>query len=1008
MISQARLFEYLEDESAPRELVVCDSDEEAARLGDAARLAGFEACVLPDMRVSAGEDLRSYDVEIVRLLEALERFYEAQKAGKKRVLISPFRTLGLPFPEAAYFRRFTLEFGESIDVEGLKTKLYAWGYRFSDIVMSEGEVSFRGDIIDIFPRGSDTPVRISLFDTEIEQISPFDPGTQKRAKEELEAVEIPPAFLALDSEAYDALKARCEASVHDVFVKDVASLGLWHLGELGYMPLSRFKAILARNLDSELEEFFSLHTPLIARKDFVLPVLPEATRWRDLEAVDAKKLIEAHPDKKVTILARNESVVRGSDIPLGDARISFVYSEGIVHLMSPQRLILSLNKPQKQKRVKKPTLVLDELKPGDYVVHETHGVGVFKGIEKREVLGATSEFVTIEYQGGDTLQIPVSNLEVIDRYVADSGTLPVMDKLGKSSFKRLKAKAKEKLFAIASQLINLSAQRLLQKGVVLKSDGDVGAELALFQAQAGFVYTEDQKRAIEEILAELASGRTMDRLLSADVGFGKTEVAMNAMFTAVKNGYQAMMIAPTTLLSAQHFKTLKARFDAWSDIRIAKLDRYTSAKEKKAVLAGLKEGTIDIVVGTHALLKAEFARLALVVVDEEHKFGVKQKEALKAMTANVHVLSMSATPIPRSLNLALSKIKTFSEILTPPLQRVGVRTFVKNYDEKVVKEAILRELRRGGQVFYVFNSIAHIEEKKRALLELLPDLRIAVLHSQISAAKTEEEMLKFEAGEYDVLLSTSIVESGIHLPNANTMIVDGADRFGIADLHQLRGRVGRGGKEGYCYFLVRDKEQLTDNAARRLLALESHSELGSGAVLAFHDLEIRGGGNIIGEAQSGHIKQIGYGLYLRMLEEAICELSGEIKEEERHVEMKLAVRAYLNEELIDEDRLRLELYRRLSQCESAGEVYEIAAEIEDRFGRLDEITRQFIEIMAMKVRAKALGISKISSYGDKVFIEYADEDKAREVLPAPSKDDDDIVATAAAFVKALETSSKGR
>jgi transcription-repair coupling factor (superfamily II helicase) len=434
-------------------------------------------------------------------------------------------------------------------------------------------------------------------------------------------------------------------------------------------------------------------------------------------------------------------------------------------------------------------------------------------------------------------------------------------------------------------------------------------------------------------------------------------------------------------------------------MKVGKLDRFSTTKEKNATLQALEDGRLDMVVGTHALLKAKFKNLALVVIDDEHKFGVKQKEALKEIAIDVHLLSMSATPIPRSLNLAMSDVKSFSEILTPPTERQGVRTFVKSYDEKVLKEAILREIRRGGQTFYVFNSIAGIEAKKKVLLEILPKLRIAVLHSKISAKETEDEMMLFENGEYDVLLSTSIVESGIHMPHANTMIVDGSDNFGIADLHQLRGRVGRGKKEGFCYFIVADKERLTDNAKRRLLALESNSDLGSGAVLAFHDLEIRGGGNIIGEAQSGHIKQIGYSLYLRMLEDAIKELSGQDKEVAQNIDMKLAIDAYLNEELIEEDRLRLELYRRLSLCETTGEVYEIETEIADRFGKLDTITRQFIDVIVMKVLARDKGISKVSSYGENVFIEFREENKERMVLKSRSKDDDDIIAVAMGFLK---------
>jgi len=987
---QSNIYEYLEQQT-PKALLICKDDKEALQIRDVAVLLKYDTFVLPDLRVSVGEDLRSYGEDLQDLFMQLAAYHGSQK---KKVLISPVRTLLLPFPKPEFFSRKTIEFGDTLNLNELKDTLYQWGYHFTDIAAQKGEVSFRGDIIDIYPTHADKPYRISLFDEEVEAIHRYEVNTQKRLPDELEDLEITAAFLALDKSQYETLKGRCERSSYDTFVKDIDSLGLWYLGELGESALEQFDAVWASNLDEELKEVYELTEPLIPRKDFLLPSVPEGQKYRDLEAVTPNKLLESHKDKKITIIAKNESIVRGSDLSSFE-NIEFVYQDGIVNLLGSDRLILSLNKPIKRKRVKKASIILDELKPGDYVVHENYGVGIFRGIEKRDVLGATSEFVVMMYQNEDSLLIPVSNLEVIDRYVAEGGSLPVLDKLGKASFKKLKAKVKEKLFAIASQIINLSAQRHLKKGITLKRNME---EHAIFMSEAGFVHTEDQERAINDMLDDMASGKMMDRLLSADVGFGKTEVAMNGMFVAVKNGYQAMMIAPTTLLSSQHFKSLKERF-LGHGIKVGKLDRFSTVKERNGTLKALEEGRLDVVVGTHALLKAKFKNLALVIIDEEHKFGVKQKEALKEIAIDVHLLSMSATPIPRSLNLAMSDVKSFSEILTPPTERQGVRTFVKSYDDKVIKEAILREIRRGGQIFYVFNSIAGIEEKKKVLLKILPKLRIAVLHSKISAKETEDEMMLFEDGEYDVLLSTSIVESGIHMPHANTMIVDGADNFGIADLHQLRGRVGRGGKEGYCYFMVADKERLTDNARRRLLALESNSELGSGAVLAFHDLEIRGGGNIIGEAQSGHIKQIGYSLYLRMLEDAIKELSGQDKEVAQNIDMKLSIDAYLNEELIEEDRLRLEIYRRLSLCETTGEVYEIESEIADRFGKLDTITRQFIDVIVMKVLAREQGISKVSSYGENVFIEFREEGKEREVLKSRSKDDDDIIATAMGFLK---------
>ena len=987
---QSNIYAYLETQNETK-LLICNDDKEAIQIRDVAVLLGFETFVLPNIRVEVGEDLRAYGEDVKALLIALSSFYASRK---KKVLVSPFRTLLIPFPKQEYFDKGRIEFAQSIDVKALKEKLYHWGYHFTDIAAQAGEVSFRGDIIDIYPIDAMHPYRISLFDEEVESIQSYDEATQKRKSEELESIDYIPAFMALDKVAYETLKLRCEQSSYDSFVRDIDALGLWHLEDLGESALEQFSGIFAADIEEELEEVYSLSSPLIERKSFALASIKESTKYRDLVVTDPNKILESHKEKQISILAKNESIVRGSELHTF-ANVTFIYQEGIVNILGDDRLILSLNKPLKRKKVKKASMILDELKPGDYVVHETHGVGIFKGIEKREILGSLSEFVLMYYQNEDALLIPVTNLEVIDRYVAEGGALPVLDRMGKTSFKKLKGKVKEKLFAIASQIIELSAKRHLKRGIKLKNHTE---EQSIFLAEAGFVHTEDQEQAITDMLSDMSSGKMMDRLLSADVGFGKTEVAMNGMFMAVKSGYQAMMIAPTTLLSSQHFKSLKERFYDHG-IKIAKLDRFSTAKEKSNTLKGLAEGSIDLVVGTHALLKVKFKNLALVIIDEEHKFGVKQKEALKEIAIDVHLFSMSATPIPRSLNLAMSEVKSFSEILTPPTERQGVRTFVKSYDDKVIKEAILREIRRGGQTFYVFNSIAGIEEKKKHLLEILPKLRVTVLHSKISAKETEDEMMKFEDGEYDLLLSTSIVESGIHMPHANTMIVDGSDNFGIADLHQLRGRVGRGTKEGYCYFMVADKECLTDNAKRRLIALESHSDLGSGAVLAFHDLEIRGGGNIIGEAQSGHIKQIGYSLYLRMLEDAIKTLSGQDKEVTQSIDMKLSVDAYLNEELIEEDRLRLELYRRLSLCESKAEVYEIEKEIADRFGKLDTITRQFIDVIVMKVLARDLGISKISSFGEKVFIEFREESKEREVLQSNSKDDDDIIDTAMGYLK---------
>ena len=780
------------------------------------------------------------------------------------------------------------------------------------------------------------------------------------------------------------MEQKVQESTSDSFVKDNASLGFWYLEDLACSFIDDKKAMFIKNMDDLLDEIYVVNEPQVIREKFDVSVMEEAQQCKELAVTNVPTLLKVHKSKTVTIIASNEAQIKQAQI-FDTAQINVLFSPIIVNIISDREIVISLNKPVAKRRRRKSNIILDDLKKGDYVVHEDYGVGIFEGIEQAEILGGVKDFVTIKYQGEDKVLLPVENLETIDRYMAAGGGLPVLDKLGKGSFGRLKDKVKKRLFEIASEIINTAASRALIKAPRISYNKE---KIKNFQKLAGFEYTADQSQSIQEILDEVSSGHIMDRLLSGDVGFGKTEVAMNAIYATAKAGFQSAMIVPTTLLSSQHFISLKERFEEM-DINVAKLDRFSTAKEKKATLQALKEGRIDTVVGTHALFGAAFKKLGLVIIDEEHKFGVKQKEKLKQLYEEVHLLSMSATPIPRSLNQAMSAIKTMSQLLTPPTERQGVRTFVKAYDEKLIKEVILRELRRGGQIFYVFNNIKMMPIKEGQLKKLLPDLRILMLHSQISAVETEKALLDFQEGKYDIMLATSIIESGIHMPQVNTMLIDGADRFGIADLHQLRGRVGRGHTEGFAYFIVDNKERLTDEAKKRLVALESNSFLGSGSILAFHDLEIRGGGNLVGDAQSGHIKNIGYSLYLKMLEDAIKELSNTQEKARAKVDIKLTISAYISDEIVKEDRLRLELYRRLSQCEEPTEIYELEEEAIDRFGKLDEPTKQFFEMMVIKLLAIDKKISKVMNYGQNITIEYSNGSK--ESLKSASKDDDDII-----------------
>ncbi len=945
----------------------------------------IKAVLFPEFRAKKNDDLRSFFEEFLQLLGGLREFYQALENKQETIIIAPISALLHPLPKKELLESFKITLLEKYNLKDLKDKLFYYGYEILDLVEVEGEASFRGDIVDIYAPNSKA-YRLSFFDTECESIKELDPTTQMSLKEDLLEIEIPPTLFSLDEPSYKDLKTKVEQSPLNGFSKDLTSFGLWFLGEKAQDLLSVYKSIISPRALEEIQELASLNELDYERFKF-LEVLENAQGYEDLEihAHALEGFIALHSHHKITLLAPNKTILDNAISALEKSHIECVIAPFVLNFKTPDGIFISLNSFERKKKRQKSKLALNELNAGEWVVHDDYGVGVFSQLVQHSVLGSKRDFLEIAYLGEDKLLLPVENLHLIARYVAQSDSVPAKDRLGKGSFLKLKAKVRAKLLEIASKIIELAAERNL----ILGKKMDVHlAELEVFKSHAGFEYTSDQEKAIAEISRDLSSKRVMDRLLSGDVGFGKTEVAMHAIFCAFLNGFQSALVVPTTLLAHQHFETLRARFENFG-VKVARLDRYASEKNK--LLKAVELGLVDVLVGTHAILGAKFKNLGLVVVDEEHKFGVKQKEALKELSKSVHFLSMSATPIPRTLNMALSQIKGISSLKTPPTDRKPSRTFLKEKNDELLKEIIYRELRRNGQIFYIHNHIASISKVKTKLEDLIPKLKIAILHSQINANESEEIMLEFAKGNYQVLLCTSIVESGIHLPNANTIIIDNAQNFGLADLHQLRGRVGRGKKEGFCYFLIEDQKSLNEQALKRLLALEKNSYLGSGESVAYHDLEIRGGGNLLGQDQSGHIKNIGYVLYTRMLEDAIYELSGGKKRLEKSVEIQLGVSAFLNPELIASDSLRLDLYRRLSLCEDVDEVGQIHEEIEDRFGKIDDLSAQFLQIITLKILANQLGIIKLSNFNQNITITYSDEKK--ESLKAPSKDDNDILET---------------
>jgi transcription-repair coupling factor (superfamily II helicase) len=604
---------------------------------------------------------------------------------------------------------------------------------------------------------------------------------------------------------------------------------------------------------------------------------------------------------------------------------------------------------------------LRALAPGDYVVHVEHGIGRYLGLE-RKVIGETAvELLAVEYQGGDKLYLPVYRMNQVAKYAGGEGQ-PRLDRLGGQSFAKTKSKVRRRVRQMADELLKLYAERAALSKQPLPPPDD---EYAAFAATFPYEETRDQEAAILDVMGDLTSERVADRVVCGDVGFGKTEVALRAAFRYAMAGRQVALLCPTTVLAQQHYFTFTRRLDGYPLV-VRALSRFQSREEQRKTVAGLKSGGVDIVVGTHRLLSRDvhFKDLGLLVIDEEQRFGVAHKERIKQLRASVDVLTLSATPIPRTLQMAIGGLRDLSLINTPPLDRRAIRTITSCFDPNLVREAIQRELGRGGQIFYVYNRVDGIYERAARVQTLVPEARMAVAHGQMSEATLEETMLDFVAGQYDLLVTTAIIESGLDIPRANTILIDRADHFGLAQLYQLRGRVGRSSERAYCYLLVPPPSQITDDARSRIEALERHTELGSGFQIASLDLELRGAGDLLGAEQSGFTAAVGFDLFCQLLAEATRELRGELVEPEVDPELNCDVEALIPDDYVSEVGVRLSLYKRLAGAEGEGEVAELGAEMEDRFGTAPAEVRRLVELMRLKTelrRLKVLGLDATRS-----------------------------------------------
>ncbi len=990
-------------------------------------------------------------------------------SGQCDVMLVPATTALVRMAPPSFLAGYTFFFqqGETLDEARLKSQLTLAGYAHVAQVMSPGEYSVRGGLLDLFPMGSALPYRLDLFGDTIESIRTFDADTQRSLYPVKQVRLLPGREFPMDDAARTTFRSRWREQFEgdpsrSVVYKDISS-GIASAGIEYYLPLffdetaTLFDylpegATLATvgDIDSAIQRFW---TDTGSRYRFLKadrerPILaPEALFLSDEQFYTLAKpfgrLAIAHdataPASELSAPVPNIAVNRHTEDPLTNLRayllqagrrvmicaesngrretlqqyftefglaltpvegyLGFATSDAKLALgVAPLHAGFELSTPDEnlifitetelyagsgrragKKKQEGVTQVesmvrdLSELKIGDPVVHINHGIGRYMGLTSMDLGEGETEFLHLEYAKDSKLYVPVSQLHVISRYSGASPEDAPLHTLGSGQWEKAKRKAAEQVRDTAAELLNLYARRALRQGHAFEYSAH---DYERFADSFGFDETPDQAEAINNVIKDMTSGKPMDRLVCGDVGFGKTEVALRAAFIAVMGGKQVAILAPTTLLAEQHAQTFADRFADWP-VRIAEMSRFRTGKEITQAIKGMADGTLDIVIGTHKLLSddVKFTRLGLVIIDEEHRFGVRQKETLKALRAEVDVLTLTATPIPRTLGMALEGLRDFSVIATAPQKRLAIKTFVRSEGEAIIREACLRELKRGGQVYFLHNEVETIQNRMAMLTELLPEARIAVAHGQMHERDLEKVMRDFVAQRFNILLCTTIIETGIDVPTANTIIMHRADKFGLAQLHQLRGRVGRSHHQAYAYLLVNDVQGLTKQAQRRLDAIQQMEELGSGFYLAMHDLEIRGAGEVLGDSQSGEMTEIGFQLYSDMLNEAVRALKNGKEPDlaaplSSTTEINLHVPALLPADFCGDVHERLSIYKRLANCETAGKVDDMQEEMIDRFGKLPDAVKALVETHRLRIAARTVGIVKIDAHGEAATLQF--------------------------------------
>lgn len=896
-----------------------------------------------------------------------------------------------------------INLGEELNRDTLLEELVSNGYERVDQVEQRGHFAVRGDIIDIFPVNEDKPVRIELFGDQVDTIRHFDEVSQ-RSIDSLDTFNVAPfsmissdnlatllsygkdALLIIDEplrvqealkkylkEDPDHLKTHADwpALTRTMVAKrqiaytfmQQRSMGLPGFSSIGIQGKSMTS--FERQVPIFIEEVKNWHklghqVVLVMnnrqRKESLLAALAEGgIRYEEVDHWGLKKNV---------VLVMQGLLTDGFELPHSHF---ILVTEGNIYGTQKKRL---RRKQEKGQEIN----YFTDLTVGDYVVHALHGIGKYLGLKTIEVEGKHKDYIEIAYAGTDRLFLPADHLDQLQKYIGNEGDVPRIHKMGGADWRKVKAKAQKSIDDLADKLVELYAKREIAEGFAFPEDTPWQAE---FEDAFPYEETADQLVATAEIKESMERQQPMDRLLCGDVGFGKTEVAMRAIFKAVMAGKQVAVLVPTTVLAQQHFQTFSDRFAHWG-LHVDVLNRFRSAAEKKETLKRTAEGQVDVLIGTHSLLnaKVKFKSLGLLVVDEEQRFGVAQKEKWKEWANNIDVLTLSATPIPRTLHMSLVGVREMSVISTPPEDRLPVQTYVVEYDMGIITDAIRRELQRGGQVFFVYNRVASIGHMEEVLTQAMPDLRVAIAHGQMTGRQIENIMTDFYEGHYDVLLSTSIIETGLDIPNANTIIIYDADRLGLSQLYQMRGRVGRSRRRAYAYFMYRPDKLLTEQAEKRLKAIEEFTELGAGFKLAMRDLEIRGAGNLLGSQQHGNIAAVGFGTYVAMLEEAVAKAQHkEVEVVPPDPAVDLEVDAFIDDAYIKDSARKISIYQRLLKVKSLGELNDLTDELVDRFGTPTDPVERLLRVAKIKEEARLLGIKSILFRNDTITIQWQDESK---------------------------------